>query len=41
MSHGLPEVAQDGTATGVLGPALLAGRRHGEYPLVQDTISSP
>ena len=41
MRHGLPEVAHECTAMGVLGLITLVGRRRSEYPLVQDTVSSP
>ena len=39
MWQGLSELAQEYTAMGVLGPIQLIGRQHGEYPLVQDTIT--
>ena len=35
----LSELAHEYTAIGVLGPIQLIGRQHGEYPLVQDTIT--
>ena len=41
MRQGLSELAHEYTAMGVLGPIQLIGRRRGEYPLVQDTVSSP
>ena len=37
----LSELAHEYTAMGVLGPIQLIGRRRDEYPLVQDTVSSP
>ena len=39
MRHGLSELAHEYTAMGILGPIQLIGRRRGEYPLVQDTVS--
>ena len=41
MRQGLSELAHEYTAMGVLGPIQLIRRRRGEYPLVQDTASSP
>ena len=41
MRQGLSELAHEYAAMGVLGPIQLIGRRRGEYPLVQDTVSSP
>ena len=41
MRQGLSELAPEYTAMGVLGPIQLIGRRRGEYPLAQDTDSSP
>ena len=41
MRQGLSELAHEYTAMGVLGPIQLIRRRCGEYPLVQDTVSSP
>ena len=41
MRQGLSELAHEYTAMGVAGPIQLIGRRRGEYPLVQDTVSSP
>ena len=35
----LSELAHEYMAMGVLGPIQLIGRRRGEYPLVQDTIT--
>ena len=40
MRQGLSELAHEYTAMGVLGPIQLHRRRRGEYPLVQDTVSS-
>ena len=37
----LSGLAHEYTAMGVLGPIQLIGRRCDEYPLVQDTVSSP
>ena len=37
----LSELAHEYTAMEVLGPIQLFGRRCDEYPVVQDTISSP
>ena len=37
----LSKLAHEYTATGVLGPIYQIGRRRIEYPLVQDTVSSP
>ena len=37
----LSELAHEYAAMGVLGPIQLIGRRCDEYPLVQDTVSSP
>ena len=39
MRQGLSELAHEYTAMGVLGPIQLIGRRRGEYPLVQDTVT--
>ena len=39
MRQGLSELAHEYTTMGVLGPIQLIGRRRGEYPLVQDTVS--
>ena len=39
MRKGLSELADEYTAMGVLGPIQLIGRRRGEYPLVQDTVT--
>ena len=36
----LSGLAHEYTAMGVLGPIQLIGRRHIEYPLVQDTVTS-
>ena len=41
MRQGLSELAHEYTAMGVLGPMQLIGRQRYEYPLVQDTVSSP
>ena len=35
----LSELTHEYTAMGVLGPIQLIGRRRGEYPLVQDTVT--
>ena len=35
----LSELAHEYAAMGVLAPIQLIGRRRGEYPLVQDTVS--
>ena len=39
MRQGLPELAHEYTAMGVLSPIQLIGRRRVEYPLVQDTVT--
>ena len=41
MRQGLSELAHEYTTMGVLGPIKLIERRHGEYPLVHNTVSSP
>src|SRR4051812_37641384 len=37
----LSRLAHEYTTMGILGPIQLIGRRRSEYPLVQDTVSSP
>ena len=40
MQQGLSELAHKYMAMGVHGPIQLIRRRRGEYPLVQDTVTS-